>query len=274
MKTKLFKTVPFFSTSKIKNQIFELIDMNILKYYNDNHTKIILSEIKQHIDDENICIDGLINIKYCDKDYSLSEYRNSDYSKILICIQSAKKGGMLLITNRITNHKRIIHPNPNCIIILNPLADYTVTQIVKGSLIFIAINIYIPSMKLIKMTVENIKYSNDISLLVPISNNEYMFVIKQIINANNKKIMCEQILINKEWFTLITDESNNKFYIPSICFGNSLLHFNYSYICFKKDIISDIINKHIPFEKVYPKKGIYKSIIIYEKIIYGKYIDN
>ncbi|AAL69863.1 SPV124 hypothetical protein [Swinepox virus] len=270
-KTKVFKMIPFFNGMKIKNRVLELANMNVTNYYDSNHSDIILSEI-EHCINEKIYTSNMITIKHYDQHTirkKTIESVSCNSVKAFVCIQSAKKGGMLIVFNKITKYKRIIHPNTNCIVLLNSLAEYSISNVNRGTVTIITLDIDIPSMRIIDKKIKNIHYSNSLTLLNPIKCNEIVFVIKQLLDIHSLSVICEQILINNEWYMIIRC-GTNKFYLPSVCLGKILLNFNYVYDNFDKEKIAAIINNNTPFDLIYPQKSIYRTSIVYEKILYGK----
>ncbi|AVI09623.1 hypothetical protein [Sheeppox virus] len=270
MKNKIFMSIPFFDIIKIKTQVLDLLCMNITKYYNEEHVNIIVKEIEQYIN-EKVFVKNLISIrcfnkKGCDKNV---QNFNTSFSKALICIKSAKKGGVMVIFNKATKNKKVVYPSSNHIILLNPLSYYTISKVNRGSVIMMVLDIDIPSMRIMYKSINNVKYSNVLSLLFPFFKNEFVFALKQLIDINNNQVLCEQIVINREYYTVISTNLK-KFYIPSICFGKKIIDFNYGYDDFNEDIINKIINSDTPFDFISPQKSIIDASLVYEKVIYGK----
>ncbi|QHR82667.1 hypothetical protein [Brazilian porcupinepox virus 1] len=278
MKSKVFKTVPFYSTNKIRRYILDLFKNNIDKYNNDEHINIILYEINRYIDEPITINDTDIYINKYDNNSNnnftnISKVTTDPYlTKVIICIKQPKRGGYLIVTNKKTNYRKTICLNSSFIILLTSLASYSITDISKGKLITISFNIIIPSLRIINIDICNdIKYSSNIINLIPVLKDEYIFIIKQLSHEPNKLIICEQILINKDYYTIISSDDNNQhFYISSICFGSYFLDFNYKYSRFNKEIINIIINNKLPFELIYPIKITFDNKQVYEKVIYGK----
>nr|WGO62751.1 hypothetical protein [Wadden Sea poxvirus] len=269
MNSSLFKTIPFFGFSKIRDDIITSIDITKSEYYNNMYVNFIASEI-QHYIDEVISINDRIHIKIItDKTkYNYYDEYNEDFvfTKAIVCLKSTK-GGLLIISNKINGNKNIIDLNTDYITLISPLATYNIAPIINGSIILTILYINIPSMRVYNVFKNNILYSTHFDTL-KLLQNECMFIVKRLDDFKTKKRICDQIFINGEWYTILNTKYK-KTYIPSICFGKTNIEYKYSYINID---IDSIISENFPFDIIHPKIYVYKYMIVEEKILYGKIV--
>ncbi|ABQ43603.1 hypothetical protein [Tanapox virus] len=262
-----FRVIPFFNFSDIKTYVHYLANNGKKNYYGPCHARKITLEIKKHIDDE-ITVNNLINIHvYKLKTNKKKYYFINDFiiSKVIICIQQAKKGGCIII-NELNNRKQFKLKDDK-IIILSPLSRYYVSKVLKGKLIIIILEMYIPSMQNLLIKNKNVNFANNLKVLYPI-NGDIIFLIKQISYLN--KIICTQILINQQWYCIV-NAGSNKLLLPSVCIGKSIsldyneVHTNIDFVIKNSNIFDNI-----PFNYIFPQKVIYNNIELNEKVIYCK----
>ncbi|AAF18009.1 gp126R [Rabbit fibroma virus] len=267
MKNNIYKIIPFFNPLDIKNQVTNLYDAGSLSYRHPEHIAFILTEVEHRLN-ERVYTKEPIQIMRFDKHSVYKQEAPSPLSKVIICLQRAKKGGNIVVYDTVMSQKKVITLNVNSMVLLSPLIEYTVSNVTKGQLIAIALDIDIPSIRIIYTSIERIRYGSTLIVLSPFGKQDIVFFVKQLLDEHFK-VVCEQILINKEWYTIIKTDQKN-LYITSRCFGKALLHFNFVYDQFDKSTIEYIINTHIPFNLVSPQKKIYTSRVMYEKALYGK----
>ncbi|QAV35284.1 m126R [Myxoma virus] len=267
MKNNVYKIIPFFNPLDIKRQVTNLYDAGTLSYRHPEHIAFILTEVEHRLN-ERVYTKEPIQIVRFDKHSVYKQEMPSPLSKVIICLQCAKKGGNIVISGTIMSQKKVITLNVNSMILLSPLTEYTVSNVTKGQLIAITLDVDIPSIRIIYTSVERIHYGSTLLVLSPFAKQDVVFFVKQLLDEDYK-VVCEQILINKEWYTIIKTEQKN-LYIQSRCFGKALLHFNFVYDHFDTSTIEYIINTPIPFSMVSPQKKIYTSRVMYEKALYGK----
>ncbi|APG58348.1 protein A37 [BeAn 58058 virus] len=271
MKSKVFETVPFYNNFKIRDAVLELLNKDITEYKDDNHINILLSDLYKHKDEPIYINDTTIKInEFVYKDKFTSQIDNNNITRVIVCIKQAKKGGRVTFSNKKTNDKKTIRLNTSFIILLKSVAVYTISNVVKGRMVILTFDINIPSLRVVDIKLNNdIMYSNIYINIVPILTSEYVFVLKQLSYKLVGNVFCEQIYINRKWYTIIT-LNNKRYYMKSICFGTFIPQISFKRNDFNNSIITKIINNILPFDNIYPKKIIFDNMVVYEKILFGK----
>ncbi|AFB76947.1 hypothetical protein COTV145 [Cotia virus SPAn232] len=270
MKSKVFESVPFYNNFKLQDDVLKMLDKDITEYKDDYHLKILLSDLYKHKDEPIYINDTTIKInEFISKDKITSQI-DTNITRVIACVKPAKKGGFITFSNKKTNHKKTIRLNTTFLLLIKSVAVYTISNVVKGKLVFLTFDINIPSLRVVDIKLsDEVMYSNISINLLPILTNEYVFVLKQLSYKLVGNIFCEQIYINRKWYTIVT-LGDKRYYMKSICFGTFLPEISFKCKDFNMSIITKILNNNLPFDIIYPKKIVFDNMVVYEKILFGK----
>ncbi|ASK51336.1 hypothetical protein EPTV-WA-135 [Eptesipox virus] len=267
---KMYETIPYYcSNNEINNDLLMLLHMNITSYYKKDHIDLITKQLYRHYNDIVFVkneikifsteVDNIVNIKTTE---------NNIICKVIMCINSANKGGLIYMIDNFTTKRRMVHLNKNCFIVVYPNVKVSFTPVTFGCSAIAIIECIIQPLTILYTLTNNVYYTNNLKTILPKYDDEVIFAIKRVTDAITNKIICTQILINKEWY-IIVKYNNKKLYFPSICFGKPILNFNFIANINKNDI-KDIVNLSFPFNECPYKKSIFGNKVVVEQILFCK----
>ncbi|QDJ95111.1 hypothetical protein [Hypsugopox virus] len=267
---KFYETVPLYNFDDMNYDLEKILNSNISSYYKKEHIDFVFCQLYKHYGDT-IYVNKKITIYKTDSTniVNIKTSENNIVCKIIICINAAKRGGLLHIIDNFTLKKKLIHVTKKCFIVAYPQTKLSFTPVIKGNTAVAILECIIQPLKILYILNNNgVYYTNKLNTLLPIYDNNIIFAVKKLTDYNTNKVICTQLLINKKWF-IIVECNQKKMYFPCMCVGQQILNFNYLYNI-DENTMNYIINLPFPFNSCPYKKCIVNNKVTLEQVIFCK----